>query len=66
MIKMGSIIRTLENMYVHMEAQELEEQLSQRLLEYLGFIGDAAYLLQNAVRHAIRSLQKPLVQLDAE
>ena len=50
-----------------MEAEEFEEQLLQRLLEPGGFTDDAAYhALLHAVHHATRSLQKPLVQLDAE
>ena len=49
-----------------MEAQESEEQLSERLLEFGGFTGDAAYALLHAVPHAVRGLQEPLVQLGAE
>ncbi len=65
-IKMGTIIGILEKPHVHMEAQELEKQLLERLLEYGGFTGDAAKALLDAVPHAIRSLRKPLVKLDAE
>jgi len=66
MIKMRSIIGTLEKPHVHMEAEEFEEQLLQRLLELGGFTDYAAYALLHAVHHATRSLRKPLVQLDAE
>lgn len=65
MVKMGRMIGILEKPHVHMEAQELEEQLSQRLLQLGPFTNEAALALRGAVGRAIHSVQKPLVEIDA-
>ncbi len=65
MMKMQQLIGILEKPHVHMEAQWLEEQLLELLVKRGAFDEKVKDALRCAVPDAVRSLQVPLVEIDA-